>query len=135
MSSEFGSPGAPAAPLTILIVDDSPVMRSFIRRVVAMTGLEATIREASDGEGALEIVAAEPIDLVLSDINMPRMNGVELVRRLEAHESWKRIPVIVVSTDSSTVRVSDMLALGARGYVQKPFQPEALRAEIERVVG
>lgn len=121
-------------PLTILIVDDSPVMRRFIRRIVAMSGLTADVCEAGDGEGALEVLAREHVDLVLSDINMPGMNGVQLLQTLEANERWRSIPVIVVSTDASHARVEDMLTLGARGYVQKPFQPEALRAEIERVM-
>lgn len=121
--------------LNIMIVDDSPLMRAFIRKVVGLTGLDvAQFREASDGEDALRGLRTHGVDLVLTDINMPRMNGEELVRRMENDESLRNIPVIVVSTDSSCNRVEQMLALGARGYVSKPFRPEQLRDEVERIL-
>ena len=74
------------------------------------------------------------VDVILAGINMPRMNGEELLGRLEKHELFRTIPVIVVSTDSTDSRIERMLALGARGYVRKPFQPETLRSELERVL-
>lgn len=121
--------------LNIMIVDDSPLMRAFIRKVVGLTGLEvAQFREAADGEDALRGLRAHGVDLVLTDINMPHMNGEELVRRMESDELLRDIPVIVVSTDSSRSRVEQMLALGARGYVSKPFLPEQLRDEVERIL-
>ena len=122
--------------LNILIVDDSPVMRAFIRRVVDLTGLDVgTYCEAGDGEEALKLLRERWMDLVLTDINMPRMNGEEFVRQLESDELLRTIPVIVVSTDSSHNRVRQMLALGAKGYVTKPFLPEVLRDEVEKVLG
>lgn len=122
--------------LNILIVDDSPVMRAFIRRVVDLTGLDVgTYCEAGDGEEALKLLRERWMDLVLTDINMPRMNGEEFVRQLESDELLRTIPVIVVSTDSSQNRVQQMLALGAKGYVTKPFLPEVLRDEVEKVLG
>jgi two-component system chemotaxis response regulator CheY len=121
--------------LNILIVDDSPMMRTFIRKVVNLTGLEiGEYCEAADGEEALKLLQLHWMDLVLTDINMPRMNGEQLIRRLENDEVLRSIPVIVVSTDSSQNRVQQMLALGARGYVSKPFLPEDLRVEIEKVL-
>jgi two-component system, chemotaxis family, chemotaxis protein CheY len=122
-------------PLSLLVVDDSPVMRSFIRRVLALSGIpEYEISEAGDGEAALQMMEKRRIDLVLSDINMPRMNGSELVRSMRASPALRDIPVIVVSTDSTEERINSMRAYGARGYLSKPFQPEALRTEIERVL-
>jgi len=122
--------------LNIMIVDDSPVMRTFIRRVVALTGLDVgRYCEAGNGEDALHWLGERWIDLILTDINMPRMNGEEFLRCMEQNELFRTIPVIVVSTDSSHSRVQQMLALGARGYVSKPFLPEALRDEVERVLG
>lgn len=122
--------------LNIMIVDDSPVMRAFIRKVVGLTGLEVgECCEAGDGEDALKFLRDRWMDLVLTDINMPRMNGEEFVRRMESDELLRDIPVIVVSTDSSRSRVEHMLALGAKGYVCKPFLPEALRDEVEKVLG
>lgn len=121
--------------LNIMIVDDSPLMRAFIRKVVALTGLEVgEFCEAGNGEEALKSLQERWMDLVLTDINMPRMNGEELVRLMESDDMMRTIPVIVVSTDSSQSRVQQMLALGAKGYVSKPFLPEVLRDEVEKVL-
>lgn len=121
--------------LNFLIVDDSPAMRSFIRRVLELSGLEVGhCLAASDGEQALKCLENHWVDVILTDINMPGMNGEEFVRRLEAHELWSTIPVVVVSTDATEARVRQMLGLGARGYVKKPFLPEEIRSEIERVL-
>lgn len=122
--------------LNIMIVDDSPVMRAFIRKVVGLTGLDVgEYYEAGDGEDALKSLKGRWVDLVLTDINMPNMNGEEFVRRMESDDLLRTIPVIVVSTDSSDSRVQQMLALGAKGYVCKPFLPEDLRDEVEKVLG
>ena len=121
--------------LNIMIVDDSPLMRAFIRKVVALTGLEVgEFCEAGNGEEALKSLQERWMDLVLTDINMPRMNGEELVRLMESDDMMRTIPVIVVSTDSSQSRVQQMLALGAKGYISKPFLPEVLRDEVEKVL-
>ena len=120
----------------ILIVDDSPVMRAFIRRIMVLSGIEATeFLEASDGQEALDMLQHQWVDVVLTDINMPGMDGEQFVRRLEADDLLKSVPVVVVSTDATEGRMHQMLSLGARGYVKKPFLPETLREELERVLG
>lgn len=120
----------------ILIVDDSPAMRAFVRRVVRLSGLEdAECLEAGNGQAALDLLEKEWVDAVLTDINMPVMDGEELLRRLSAHELFRSIPTIVISTDATEKRIDRMLSLGARGYVTKPFAPEQLRAELERSLG
>jgi two-component system chemotaxis response regulator CheY len=120
----------------VLIVDDSPSMRKMIRRVITLSGLDATeVFEAGDGIEALEIVEQEWVDVILTDINMPRMNGEELIRRLAEKGITESVPVIVISTDATTLRRENVAGLGARGYIVKPFLPEALRDEIERVTG
>ena len=122
--------------LNILIVDDSPVMRVFLRKVVQLTGLPVSeFCEAGDGEAALEALRQRWMDLVLTDINMPRMNGEEFVRQLERDEMLCDIPVIVVSTDASRERMERMIKLGAKGYIPKPFLPETLRDEVEKILG
>lgn len=122
-------------PLSLLVVDDSPIMRAFIRRVLTLSGIpEHEVAEAGDGEAALRLLERQRIDVVLSDINMPRMNGSELIRAMRSSPALREIPVIVISTDSTEQRVKSMRAQGARGYLSKPFPPEALRAEIERVL-
>lgn len=120
---------------SVLVVDDSPVMRMFIRRLLNLSGLPIrAIHEANEGQNALDLLERLPIDLVLSDINMPVLNGCELMQRIAASPALRGIPVIVVSTDSSHLRVQNMIGMGARGYIQKPFHPEVLRSEIERVL-
>jgi two-component system chemotaxis response regulator CheY len=122
--------------LNIMIVDDSPVMRSFIRRVVGLTGLEVgEFYEAGHGGEALQLLRKSWVDLVLTDINMPHMNGEEFIRELESDELLRTIPVIVVSTDSTSARVQQMMTLGAKGYVSKPFLPATLRDEVEKILG
>ena len=120
----------------VLIVDDSPAMRGFIRRVMQLSGFNcAACFEASDGAEALDVLNREWVDVILTDINMPRMNGEELVRRVEESEQLSSIPVLVVSTDATERRIRTMMSMGAKGYVTKPFVPETLREELERLLG
>ena len=120
----------------VLIADDSPVMRSFVRRVIELSGFELSeCFEASNGEEALELLRSEWVDAILTDINMPVVDGEEFLRRLSADDMLRSIPAIVISTDATRNRIDRLMALGARGYVTKPFLPETLRAELERTLG
>jgi two-component system chemotaxis response regulator CheY len=120
----------------VLIVDDSPAMRTFVRRVIELSGFELSdCFEASDGWQALDVLRAEWVDAILTDINMPGMDGQEFLRRLAEDELLRSIPAIVISTDATAHRIASMVSLGARGYVTKPFLPETLRAELERTLG
>jgi two-component system chemotaxis response regulator CheY len=120
----------------ILIVDDSPAMRTFIRRVIDLSGFDASLCvEASNGEEALALLKEEWIDAILTDINMPVMDGEALLRRLTADPVMRSIPAIVISTDATESRIDRLLSLGARGYVTKPFAPEDLRAALEQSLG
>jgi len=120
----------------ILIVDDSPGMRAVLRRVIDLSGLPvAACLTACHGRAALAVLRNEPVDLILTDINMPEMTGEELVAELKKDTALSEIPVLVISTDATSNRMQRMLELGAAGYVIKPFQPETLRSEVERVLG
>jgi two-component system chemotaxis response regulator CheY len=120
----------------VLIVDDSPAMRSFVRRVLDMSGLEiGRYMEAENGQAAVDLLRLDWVDVVLTDINMPVMDGDRFVRVMKADDSLSQIPVIVVSTDRTESRVQQMMELGARGYVTKPFMPETLRDAIENALG
>jgi two-component system chemotaxis response regulator CheY len=120
----------------VMIVDDSPAMRRFVRRVIEVSGFAVgRYLEAGDGEEALAQLEHEWVDVVMTDINMPRMDGEALVAALRVHEHLAGVPVIVVSTDATAARRERLAHLGAQGYVTKPFTPEGLRAEIERVLG
>ncbi|MGA3203698.1 MAG: response regulator [Bryobacteraceae bacterium] len=122
--------------LQIMIVDDCPAMRAFIRRVIKLSGMDVgNYFEAANGAEALAQLATNPVDAVLTDINMPVMDGEEFVRRMRASELLRETPVVVISTDATLHRIQTMQALGAVGYLQKPFGPEQLRNELDRVLG
>ena len=122
--------------LSVMIVDDSPAMRSFVRRVLDMSGLEMDrCLQASNGQEALDLMNGTWVDVVLTDINMPVMDGEELLRRMAAHDIFRAIPVLVISTDRTECRIQKMLSLGASGYVTKPFTPETLRQQLEQSLG
>lgn len=121
---------------SVLIVDDSPVMRGFIRRVMTLSGFEVgECWEASNGEEALAELEQHAIDVILTDINMPKMNGEELLKRLSEQGTLNKVPALVISTDATKNRILRMLSLGAEGYMTKPFSPESLREELERILG
>jgi two-component system chemotaxis response regulator CheY len=120
----------------VLVVDDSPAMRGFIRRVLDLSGFDVgEVFEAGDGLEALAILDSSDIDVVLTDINMPRMNGEELMLHLSEDAVLSSLPVLVLSADASEARVTRMMAAGARGYLPKPLSPERLRSELDRVLG
>jgi two-component system, chemotaxis family, chemotaxis protein CheY len=118
----------------LLIVDDSPVMRSFVRRSIEIAGLpvEEWI-EAGHGREALDRLETRGVDLVLTDINMPVLDGEGLIRAMRADERLRDVPVVVVSTDGTELRMARLLELGALGYLRKPFAPERLCQLLEEV--
>ena len=119
----------------VLIVDDSRAMRSFIRRALSMTSVViGTAYEAENGLEGLKVLEQHKVQLIFSDINMPVMDGAAFVSELARCEVKRRIPVVVISTDSSDERKAQMQALGAKGYIAKPFAPEALDKEIIRLL-
>ena len=122
--------------LNVLIVDDSEVMRKIIRRTVNLSGFEiGMVFEAEDGEKALGMLHENWIDVVISDINMPVMNGVELLKKMKTIDSLSDIPVIIVSTEGRSERVEGILKLGAAGFITKPFKPEDIRCVIIDTLG
>lgn len=119
----------------VLVVDDSPAMRKMIIKVIQMSGFEtAAIEQASDGQAGLTMLRTHPFDLVLTDINMPGMSGEEMLEVMSIDEQLRLLPVVVISTDATDVRMDRMKTLGAKGYVSKPFSPALLRVELERVL-
>jgi two-component system chemotaxis response regulator CheY len=119
----------------VMIVDDSRSMRAFVRRVMDLSGFEVeSCLNAANGAEALALLNQQRVDIILTDINMPEMNGEDFVRQMEQQDELRSIPVVVISTDGTENRIRRLLDLGAKGYVVKPFSPEALRAELERVL-
>ena len=121
--------------LTVLIVDDSSVMRKIVERSLRQSGLEIErVLDADNGQKALELIAQGHPDVILSDINMPGMDGLEFVRQLQGLEDAKGIPVVMITTEGSQSRVMEALTLGARGYIRKPFTSDQVRDQVMPLV-
>jgi len=117
---------------TILAVDDSASMRQMVGFTLREAGYEVV--EAVDGAAALEYAAGNTVDLVLTDVNMPRMDGITLVRELRRLEHYRYVPMLMLTTESSTERKLEGKAAGATGWLVKPFNPDKLLATIGRVL-
>lgn len=117
--------------MNILIVDDSMLIRQVVKKVIRQVGLDVrNYAEASNGKEALEHLQNQEIDLVLSDINMPEMDGIDMLMHLRQMEKYQDLPVIMVSTEGSEERMNEAMELGASGYVLKPFTPERLADQL-----
>jgi two-component system chemotaxis response regulator CheY len=120
----------------ILIVDDSSVMRKIVERSLRQAGLElAEVVEAGNGIEALAAVREGMFDLILSDINMPAMDGIEFLRQLRTIETAKGTPVVMVTTEGSESRVVEALSIGAKGYIRKPFTPDQIKERVTPLLG
>jgi two-component system chemotaxis response regulator CheY len=117
----------------VLVVDDSAAIRKILTRVLRQTGMAIqTIYEAGDGQEALAMMAQHRVDLVLSDINMPKMDGLQLLASLKASPQWRNIPVVMITTEGGETKVAEAVKLGAAGYVRKPFTADQIK---EKLVG
>ena len=115
----------------VLIVDDSTVMRKIIERSLRQAGLElGEVVEAGNGIEGLAAVREGVFDLILSDINMPAMDGIEFLRQLSTVEGAKGTPVVMVTTEGSEARVVEALSIGAKGYIRKPFTPDQIKERV-----
>jgi two-component system, chemotaxis family, chemotaxis protein CheY len=122
--------------LKVLIVDDSAVMRKIVERALRQGGLDlGEVLEAGNGAEALIAVRKGGLDLILSDINMPVMDGLEFLRNLAAEDLAKGVPVVMITTEGSESRVVEALSAGARGYLRKPFTPEQVKERVAPLVG
>jgi two-component system chemotaxis response regulator CheY len=115
----------------VLIVDDSSVMRKIIERCLRQAGMNlAKVHEANDGYEGLSVLQENAVDLILCDINMPTMDGLEFLQALATSEEARRIPVVMITTEGSEDRVYEALSNGARGYIRKPFTAEQLKEQV-----
>lgn len=122
--------------ISALIVDDSSVMRKIVERALRQAGLAiANVFEASSGIEALELVRGKRVDLILSDINMPNMDGLEFLRQLREQDLAPDVPVVMITTESSEDHVREALAAGAQGYIRKPFTAEQVKERVLPLVG
>lgn len=117
----------------VLFVDDSPTMRRIIKNSLQKIGFNELI-EAENGVDALEKIEGEDVGLILSDWNMPEMNGKQLVEELKANDKYKDIPIIMITTRGMKEDVITAVKLGVAGYVVKPFTPDVLKGKIQKAL-
>lgn len=114
-----------------LIVDDSAVMRKIVERSLREAGIELTaVFGAGNGAEALSALSENPVDLILCDINMPVMDGLEFVQQLPSVPNAKGVPVVMITTEGSEAHVVKALSAGARGYIRKPFTPDQVKEHV-----
>lgn len=121
--------------LNVLVVDDSGTSRAVIVKSLGLSGVEVNeLHQATNGKEAIEIMHEKWIDLVFADINMPVMNGVEMIGRMSQEEVLSEIPVIVVSTEGSSTRIDQLKEKGISAFIRKPFTPEQIRSVVHEVL-
>jgi two-component system chemotaxis response regulator CheY len=119
----------------VLVVDDSAAIRKILQRVLRQTGMAIrTIHEAGDGQEALEILKVHPPALVLTDINMPKMDGLQFLAAVKSSESWRDIPVVMITTEGGEAKVGEAVKLGAAGYVRKPFTADQIKEKLAGIL-
>ncbi|HXA52240.1 MAG TPA: response regulator [Candidatus Acidoferrum sp.] len=119
----------------VLVVDDSAAIRKILQRVLRQTGMAiGAIHEAGDGEEALAVMQQHPVRLVLSDINMPKMDGLQLLASLKGSPQWHNIPVVMITTEGGEAKVSEAVRLGAAGYVRKPFTADQIKEKLTGIL-
>jgi two-component system chemotaxis response regulator CheY len=118
---------------TILVVDDSPTIRRMVRAALGPLS-NATFNEAGSGLRAIETLAMEPAQIVILDLNMPDMHGLDVIRFLRSHDRYRSLPVIVLTTRGDESSRQAALEAGASAYLTKPFAPTALLAQVRELL-
>jgi len=120
----------------MLIVDDSFPMRSVIKKTIKASGYgTTTFFDAANGIEALKILEDEWMDIVVTDYNMPEMNGLELIKEMKKNDLYGSVPVLVITTEGSQKMVDEFMQSGASGYIKKPFTPESIRIKLIEILG
>src|ERR1039458_280033 len=119
-----------------LIVDDSTVMRKIVERALRQAGLDLkVVHEAGSGTEGLDLLKSKQVNLILSDINMPSMDGLEFLRQIRAQNLAPGVPVVMITTESSEEHVKQAILAGAQGYIRKPFTAEQVKERVLPLVG
>lgn len=120
-------------PKRVMTVDDSRTIREMVAFTLRRAGFE--VSEAEDGCRALEVLKTTPTDVIITDLNMPNMDGVALIRTLRADPKWRTVPILMLTTESDEKKKSAGKAAGATGWLVKPFDPQKLVDVVKRVAG
>jgi two-component system chemotaxis response regulator CheY len=120
----------------VLIVDDSATMRTLVRKILMISGLDlGECFEGANGKEALEVLENNWIDLVLSDLHMPEMDGAALVKALRQNHLWQTIPVVLITTEGRQEVLAPFFENGIQGYIRKPFRPEDIKEKLQTILG
>lgn len=117
-------------PKSVLVVDDSAMMRKIVMKNVKEAGFDVNFIEAGDGQEGLEKFNAGGIDVILTDWNMPNMDGVTMVKEIRKIDPEKKVPIVMVTTEGSADKVKEAVLAGANNYLAKPFTPERLKEKL-----
>ena len=120
--------------MKILIVDDFSTMRKIIRNILVQLGFKNII-EADDGTTALEVLSKEKVDLIISDWNMPKMSGLDLLKAVRSNETAQDLPFIMVTAEAQKENILEAIKYKVSQYIVKPFTPETLKEKLEKVFG
>ncbi len=121
--------------IDVLIVDDSAAIRKILHRVLVQADVPlGRVIEAGDGLEALEALKTQKVGLILSDINMPNMDGLQFLSAVKANDAVKNVPVIMVTTEGGSSKVMEAVNLGAIGYVRKPFTAEQIKEKLAGII-
>ena len=118
---------------TVLTVDDSRTMREMV--AFTLRGAGYTVLEAGDGREALRVLGGKTVDAIITDLNMPGMDGLTLIRELRAQPAYKSVPILMLTTEADAQKKQDGKAAGATGWIVKPFSPDKLIAVVKQVAG
>ena len=117
--------------LDVLIVDDSAAIRKILQRVLRQAEIPiGTVYEAADGVEALAMLKNQTVGLILSDIDMPNMDGLEFLTKVRAQPAWRSLPIVMVSTEGTQAKVREAVERGASGYIRKPFTAEQIKEKL-----
>jgi len=121
--------------MDVLIVDDSAAIRKILRRVLQQAEIPlGNVYEAGDGAEAVESLKKQKVHLILSDINMPNMDGLQFLSTIKRHDEWRNVPVVMITTEGSQAKVLEAVQLGAVGYVRKPFTADQIKEKLAGVL-
>jgi two-component system chemotaxis response regulator CheY len=123
-------------PYDILVVDDSPTVRMVIKKTLEIARVDTgNVHEAANGQDAMKVLEEHHVDFMFVDINMPVMNGIQLVTEMKRRDLLASVPVVIVSTEGSKTRIEELKAQGVSAYIRKPFTPEVLRNVVDEITG
>jgi two-component system, chemotaxis family, chemotaxis protein CheY len=118
--------------MNVLIVDDFSTMRRIVKNILRQLGFE-NILEADDGMSALDVLRSQKVDFIISDWNMPRLSGMELLKAVRTSEEWKDLPFLMVTAEGQKENVIEAVKAKVSNYIVKPFTPETLAEKIKKI--